>query len=64
MEYKSFEEMPVWQKAMELAVEIFNLTETQPKKEDCGLTSQIRSSHCLFLEIYQKDLAGSIQTIN
>jgi len=44
MEYKSFEEMPVWQKAMELAVEIFNLTEKLPKKEDYGLTSQITSS--------------------
>ena len=44
MEYKSFEEMPVWQKAMELAVEIFNITENLPKKEDYGLTSQLRSS--------------------
>ena len=44
MEYKSFEEMPVWQKAMELAVEIFNITENLPRKEDYGLTSQLRSS--------------------
>jgi hypothetical protein len=27
MEYRSFEDMPVWQKAMELAVKIFRLTE-------------------------------------
>jgi len=44
MEYKSFEDMPVWQKAMELAVKIFRLTERLPRKEDFGLTSQIRSS--------------------
>mgnify|MGYP001067196937 CR=1 FL=1 len=44
MEYKSFEEMPVWQKAMELAVKIHGLTERLPRKEDYGLTSQIRRS--------------------
>jgi four helix bundle protein len=44
MEYYSFEDMPVWQKAMDLAVRIHNLTERLPRKEDYGLTSQIRSS--------------------
>jgi four helix bundle protein len=44
MEYNSFEDMPVWQKSMDLAVKIFNLTERLPRKEDFGLTSQIRSS--------------------
>lgn len=44
MAYNSFEEMPVWQKAMELAVKIFKLTEKLPRKEDYGLTSQIRRS--------------------
>ena len=34
--------MPIWQVAMEIAVEIFKITETLPKKEDYGLTSQIR----------------------
>ena len=42
--YKSFEEMPVWQKAMKLAVEVFNLSEKLPRSEDYGLTSQIRRS--------------------
>ena len=36
--------MPVWQKAMDLAVGIFEITEKLPKKEDYGLTSQIRRS--------------------
>ncbi len=44
MPYNSFEEMPVWQKAMDMAVEIFKLTEELPRKEDYGLTSQIRRS--------------------
>ena len=32
MSYNSFEEMPVWQKAMNLAAKIFDLTEKLPKK--------------------------------
>jgi four helix bundle protein len=44
MLYSSFEDMPVWQKGMELAERVFALTETLPKKEDYGLTSQIRRS--------------------
>lgn len=44
MSYNTFEEMPIWQKAMEMAVDIFRLTEKLPKKEDYGLTSQIRRS--------------------
>ncbi len=44
MAYNSFEEMPVWQKSMSMAVSIFTLTEKLPKKEDYGLTSQIRRS--------------------
>ncbi len=44
MSFYSFEEMPVWQKAMDLAIKIFNLTEKLPRKEDYSLTSQIRRS--------------------
>ena len=42
--YKSFHEMPVWQKALNLSKEIFELTITLQKSEDYGLTSQIRRS--------------------
>ena len=42
--YKSFTEMPVWGKAMELSVDIFKLTTSLPRSEDYGLTSQIRRS--------------------
>lgn len=44
MLYRSFEEMPVWIKSMNMAEKIFFLTEKLPKKEDYGLTSQIRRS--------------------
>lgn len=42
--YKSFKDMPVWQRAMQVAESIFSATEHLPKKEDYGLTSQIRRS--------------------
>lgn len=42
--YKAFEDMPVWKKAMDLTVKIFELTEKLPKKEYYGLTPQIRRS--------------------
>lgn len=44
MRYRSFEDMPVWSKSMNLAIKIFGLTVKLPKKEDYGLTSQIRRS--------------------
>lgn len=34
--------MPIWNEAMEIAELVFRLTELLPKKEDYGLTSQIR----------------------
>lgn len=34
--------MPVWQSAMEVAEDVFHLTAPLPKKEDYGLTSQLR----------------------
>jgi four helix bundle protein len=44
MIYKSFTEMPVWQKAHKLAAEVYNLAVDLPRSEDYGLTSQIRRS--------------------
>lgn len=34
--------MEVWEKALRLSVEIFDLTKALPRSEDYGLTSQIR----------------------
>jgi len=42
--YTSFTELPVWQKAIELATEVFKITIHLPRSEDYGLTSQIRRS--------------------
>jgi four helix bundle protein len=42
METKSFRELIVWQKARDLSVEIYHLTEGFPKSELFGLTSQMR----------------------
>lgn len=42
MAYGSFREMPVWQKAMDVAETLHSLTDTLPKKEDYGFTSQVR----------------------
>ena len=44
MMYNSFTEMPVWEKAHNLAIEVFELTVELPRSEDYGLTSQIRKS--------------------
>jgi four helix bundle protein len=44
MAFNSFEEMPVWQKTMDLAVRVYKMTNTLPRRENYGLTSQIRRS--------------------
>lgn len=36
--------MPIWREAMAIAEEVFKLTEAFPRKEDFGLTSQLRRS--------------------
>src|SRR3989344_6822169 len=43
-ELNSYKNLIVWQKAIELVVEIYNLTDKLPKSELYGLTSQMRSS--------------------
>lgn len=39
-----FTEMPVWQKAMDVAEKCFIISENLPRKEDYALTSQLRRS--------------------
>ena len=41
MEVKSHKDLIVWQKAMELAVQIYHLTKLFPPREQYALTSQI-----------------------
>ena len=42
MPYNDFTEMPVWNTAMDIAEDVFHLTARLPRKEDYGLTSQLR----------------------
>jgi len=44
MKYSSVEELPVWLKAHELTLSIYKLSDSFPKSEIYGLTSQIRRS--------------------
>ena len=44
MKYKSFTDMPVWEKAHELSLKVFDLSVGLPRSEDYGLKSQIRRS--------------------
>ena len=39
---QSYRELLVWQKAMELALLVYRLTETFPKRETYGLAAQLR----------------------
>lgn len=39
---KSYKDLLVWQKGIELVIEIYHLTRTFPKEESYGLVSQIR----------------------
>lgn len=41
---RSYKELIVWQKAMDLVVAVYNLTEKFPQSELYGLTSQMRRS--------------------
>ncbi len=36
--------MPIWKQAINISIKIFDLTDNLPRKEDYGLTSQIRRS--------------------
>src|SRR3990170_1187617 len=42
MKLRSYKELKVWQKGMELAIEVYFVTKAFPKEELYGLTSQIR----------------------
>lgn len=42
MSVQNYRQLIVWQKAMELVKEVYNLTKSFPKEEVYGLTSQIR----------------------
>ena len=49
--YHNFRDMPVWQNAMDLAVEVFHITSALPRSEDLLTVS---------LQIFLKDLVDII----
>jgi four helix bundle protein len=44
MKVKNYQDLIVWQKAMDLVVEIYSLSRTFPREELYGLTSQVRKA--------------------
>jgi four helix bundle protein len=42
MKVKNYRELIVWQKAMDLVVEVYTISSTFPREEVYGLTSQLR----------------------
>jgi four helix bundle protein len=42
MKAKSFEELEVWQRAMQLAIEVYELSRRMPSEERFGLSMQLR----------------------
>ena len=42
--FTDFTQMPVWKNAMEIAIEVYDISESLPRREDYALTSQIRRS--------------------
>ncbi|WP_280174855.1 four helix bundle protein [Mesorhizobium australicum] len=61
----SYRDLLVWQRAMDLSVETYGLTQNWPKSEQYGLTNQIRraatSIAANIAEGYGRDSKGSYQ---
>ncbi len=64
-EIRSFKDLKVWQQAVDLAVQIYAVTQTWPKEELYGLTSQARraatSVAANIAEGYGRENRGSYQ---
>ncbi len=59
-EVRSHRDLIVWQKAMDLAVEVFKLTERFPKSQVYGLTAQVtRSAASVAANIAEGSARGS-----
>jgi four helix bundle protein len=62
---KSFEDLIVWQKAVELSVEVYKLSRNFPKEEIFGLTAQIRrASNSISLNIAEGTVKSTKSYIN
>jgi len=52
-----FRKLSIWNRSINLATLIYNVTSTFPKSEQYSLTSQIRRSVVSIVQILQKELA-------
>ena len=55
---KSFRDLLVWQRAIQLSVSVYRLTQGFPREELYGLTSQVRRSAVSVPSISRKDTGG------
>ena len=51
----TFKDLLIWQKSMNIVTEIYHLTNSFPKEEIYGLSSQIRRCSIQYPVILQKD---------
>ena len=56
MQYKSFEDLPVWQEAIELARSMYEFTALDPLRSHSGLRDQLEHATCQFRTTSPKDL--------
>jgi len=60
MGYKSYRNLEVWQKAMDLVVDCYQITKAFPKTESYGLASQLqRATVSIPANIGQNSRSGS-----
>lgn len=52
----NFEKLKIWQKGMDVAVEVYNVSLLLPKDEKFNLIHHIKNLPFLFLQTYQKVL--------
>ena len=65
MSIKSYQDLEVWQRGMDLAEAAYNMTKPFPKEELFGMTSQIRRAACSIpanlAEGWGRDTTGEFQ---
>jgi len=60
---KSYKDLKVWEKGMELVIESYRVSKLLPKSELFGLIAQIQRRPSRFLPILLKDMAGNTWAI-
>jgi 23S rRNA-intervening sequence protein len=58
MKVKNYQELIVWQRAMDLVEEVYTASKSFPREEMYGLTSQLRRLLFQFPRMSQRDKVG------